>query len=71
VAVEIVPSGDRKIRCFVPDVLRVDGVEIAFAKGEVINGVEQVGLAGGVVANKTIHTRREIHIRFSDIFEIM
>ena len=37
-------------------VLRMD---MAFRKGEVIDSVEQIGLSHAVVAEKTVHFRRE------------
>lgn len=34
--------------------LGVDGSEIAFGEGEVVDGIEEIGFSGPVVADKTV-----------------
>ena len=52
------------------DILCIDRVEITFAKREVVDGVEEVGLAGTVVANKAIDVVAELHVGLGVILEI-
>jgi len=37
-----------------PDILRIDRVEIAFAKGKIMDRIQQVRLAGAVIPDKAI-----------------
>jgi hypothetical protein len=52
IADEVPVNGKKILAMF--DVLGINGVEIGFAKGQVMNGVEQVGLAGAVVTRKAV-----------------
>jgi hypothetical protein len=52
------------------DILLVDRVKVTFGKRKVINGIEQIGLAGSIIADKTVYPVRESHFLLSVILEI-
>jgi hypothetical protein len=54
----------------VPDILGVDGVEIAFAKREVMDGIQQIGFSGTVITSKAIDLGRETGPCFPVILKI-
>jgi hypothetical protein len=55
---------------FVPDVLHIHRIEIALAKGEVINGIHDICFAGSVITNEAVDLNRKVEISFSIILEI-
>jgi hypothetical protein len=71
IAIHLVFALYRKIVLIVVDVLRIDGIEIAFAKRQVINGIKQVSFTGGIVPYKTIHFWRKREFGYFVILEIM
>jgi hypothetical protein len=54
----------------VPDILCIDRIESAFAKGKIMYGIEQVGLPGTVIADKAIDLVGKMKAGFFVIFEI-
>ena len=54
----------------VVDDLAVLRMDMAFRKGEVIDGVEQIGLSHAVVSEETVHFRGESHFRLQYVFVI-
>ena len=53
-----------------PDILRVNGIEVTFAKREVMNGIQQVGLPSPVIAYETIDLVGELKRCFAVILEV-
>ena len=51
-------------------VLAVGGVEIAFAEGEVVDGIEEVGLASAVVADEAVDVAAEPDVGLGVILEV-
>ena len=54
----------------VVDDLAVLRMDMAFRKGEVIDGVEQIGLSHAVVSEETVHFRGESDFRLQYVFVI-
>ena len=52
------------------DVLAVDCVAMALAEGELVDSVQQVGLAHAIIAHEAVDLRRKRKIRFPDILVI-
>ena len=46
----------------------LSGVYVAFAEGEVINGVEQVGFAHAVIAEEAVDLRRAMDVGLTNVF---
>jgi hypothetical protein len=59
-----------KKRCVVPDILLIDRVEIAFAKGQVMNGIQEIGLSCPVQADEAIDLIRKVKFGLRIILEI-
>jgi hypothetical protein len=53
-----------------PDVLRINRIEITFAKREVVNGIKQVGFTGAIGSHKTIDLVSESQFSLTVIFKI-
>jgi hypothetical protein len=53
-----------------PYVLRVNRIEIAFAEGEVINSIQDVGFAHSVIANETVDVVRKFKFRFGIVLKV-
>jgi hypothetical protein len=70
VGVPDINSMDAEKTLVMADILRIDRVEIALAKRKVMNGIQQVRLAGTVISNKTIDFVREKKRRFLVILKI-
>ena len=47
--------------------LRVDGVRSALAEREVVDGIEQIGLAHAVLPNKAVHIGRKLEVGLLDV----
>ena len=52
-------------------VLDVDGIEVALAEREVVDGVKEVGLAGTVVADKAIDIAAEADVNLRVVLEVI
>ena len=52
------------------NVLAVDGVEIALAEGEIVGGIEQVGLPRPVVTHKAVDIATEFDISLRVVLEV-
>lgn len=52
------------------DYLRVDGIEGAMAKRQIIDGVEKIGLALAIAAEKAVELGREVERRLTYVLEI-
>jgi hypothetical protein len=52
------------------DVLRIDGVEIALAIAQIMNGIEQICLTRTIIAHKAIDLLRKLQICFEIILKI-
>jgi hypothetical protein len=52
------------------DIVRIGGCKIAFAKGKVVDGVQEVGLPRTIVPHKAIDLVGELEYRFFVVFEI-
>ena len=59
----------KKIRAL-PDLLAIDGIEIAFAQREIMNRIQQVRFSRAVVACKNVHTLAEVKLSRGVVFEI-
>ena len=53
-----------------PDVLAFDGVEIALAEGQVMDGVEQVGLSLPIITGKDVHAMVKLQAGLAVILKI-
>jgi hypothetical protein len=53
-----------------PYILCVNRIEIALAKAEIVNGIEQVGLPYTIIPDETIDAGREGNFSFGQIFKI-
>jgi hypothetical protein len=53
-----------------PDILRIYGVKITFAKAEIMNGIQNIGFTNTVVPYKAIDTGRETYFNFLKILKV-
>jgi ABC-type antimicrobial peptide transport system ATPase subunit len=53
------------------DILAVDRVEIALAEGEIVDCIEQVGLARAVVAHEAVDIVAQLHVNLAVVLEII
>jgi hypothetical protein len=53
------------------DILYIDGTEITLAEREIVDGIEQVGLACSVVANKAVNIATQLHIGLTVVLEVV
>jgi hypothetical protein len=65
-----VQTVDREKIFLMVDVLRINGIEITFAKRQVMNGIEQIGFSGAVSSNETIDLIGKVKICFAVVLEI-
>src|SRR3546814_3282727 len=63
-------SLDDKHILSVPDLLAVNRVEIAFAKIQVVNGIQEVGFPCPIVSGKAVYQGSELQLGFRVIFEV-
>ncbi len=59
-----------KILLAMQDVVHVHGVEIALAQREVVDGIEQVGLAHSVGPGEAVHLRTQVHFDLPVVAEM-
>jgi hypothetical protein len=53
-----------------PDILTVDGVEIALAEREVVGGIEEVGLPRPVVAYEAVDIATQLDVSLLIVLEV-
>jgi hypothetical protein len=63
------PLDDTKF-LVIPDVLAVHGVQITLTKGEIVNGIEQIGLPHPVLPHEAIDLLTERKIELFIILEV-
>jgi hypothetical protein len=51
---------DCKLICIELNILRIDCIEITLTRAQVINSIEQIGFSRTIVAEKTIHSFRQL-----------
>jgi hypothetical protein len=54
----------------VPDILGINGVKVTLGHGEIIDGIQQVGLACTVIPNETIDPAAERQFELVVILEV-
>ena len=51
-------------------VLAIDGVKVTFAEGKVVHGIQQVGLAGAVIAHKAVDIATKGKVNLLVVLEV-
>jgi hypothetical protein len=55
---------------FMPDILRIHRVKIAFTERQIVDGVENIGFSRAIVSYKAVDFITEFQLRFVIIFKV-